>query len=133
MKRVYFIKPVGMDGPIKIGCTDDARGRLADLMAKSPFPLEIAATLPGDHILEARLHRRFIASNSHSEWFIWSPDLQSIIDDVVGGLFDPALLPEPLFLNSKGGRMVASIHRERLRSLTAIDGALSAIEQGQAA
>jgi len=115
MKFVYFIKPIGMDGPVKIGCSDDHKGRLADLMAKSPFPLEVVASVPGDHVLEARLHRLFIASNTHSEWFNWSPELQDVIDAARAGTFEVEALPDPLFLNSRGGREVAAPHRERNR------------------
>lgn len=125
-KCVYFIRPIGMSGPVKIGCTEDQPGRLADLMAKSPFPLEIVASMPGNHILEARFHRQFVASNSHSEWFVWSPELQTVIDEVAAGTFEPDQLPEPLFLNSRGGRVVALPHRQA-------NAALSRAEQSHAA
>lgn len=35
--HVYFIKPIGMDGPIKIGCSDKPARRLITLAAWSPF------------------------------------------------------------------------------------------------
>lgn len=117
MKHVYFMKPVGMSGPVKIGCTDDQKGRLDNLSAKSPFPLEFLASFPGDHVMEARLHRHFIQSNTHSEWFQWTPQLQVVIDDVAAGTFNPTWLPEPLFLNSKGGRNEAAPHRAHNRHM----------------
>ena len=35
MKRVYFMKPIGMDGPIKIGCSD-LRPDLASVFSTEP-------------------------------------------------------------------------------------------------
>lgn len=126
MKHVYFMKPVGAKGPVKIGCTDDQKGRVDNLMSKSPFLLEIVASFPGNHIAEARLHRRFIASNTHSEWFLWTPELQTVIDAVLSGEFNIETMPEPLFLNSKGGRWAAIPHRERNRDV--FERALSGFE-----
>lgn len=43
---VYFVKPVGMDGPIKIGCTTTPAARIESLTIWSPFPLEVLVTIP---------------------------------------------------------------------------------------
>jgi hypothetical protein len=60
MKRyVYFIKPVGMDGPIKIGCSNIPEHRLVSLSMWSPFPLEIIGKTPGNLKDEGFLHRCF--------------------------------------------------------------------------
>lgn len=68
-KRIYFIKPVGMVGPIKIGCSGMVTERLVQIAAWSPFPLEIVYSEPGEHELERRLHRCFADYHSHLEWF----------------------------------------------------------------
>lgn len=93
MKRVYFIKPIGMDGPVKIGTSESPVRRCGALAAWSPFPLEIAAQVEGGEVIEARFHRLFIDSHERLEWFSWTPELQSIIDHINNGTFDIACLP----------------------------------------
>lgn len=68
-KFIYFIRPVGMIGPIKIGCSRSAGERLETLAVWSPFPLEIIYTEPGNYQLEQRIHRAFADYHSHREWF----------------------------------------------------------------
>lgn len=82
MKLVYFLKPIGMAGPVKIGCSSMPRSRLMALDLQSPFKLELVASAPGDNHDERRLHWRFRKDRSHGEWFLASPDLLNLIDHV---------------------------------------------------
>lgn len=75
MRYVYFLKPVGMYGPIKIGTSEMPMNRLQSLMAWSPFKLELLATTPGSWQLEFKLHCRFARSHLHAEWFEPDTDL----------------------------------------------------------
>lgn len=68
-RTVYFMKPVGMDGPIKIGCTNMPIRRLKQLGDWCPFPLEIIGTFPGSPADEHEVQRRFAQHRSHGEWF----------------------------------------------------------------
>jgi len=68
-KRIYFMKPVGLPGPIKIGCSRMVNERLVQLAAWSPWPLEIIYSEAGEHELERTLHRCFADYHSHLEWF----------------------------------------------------------------
>lgn len=98
---VYFAKPVGMRGPIKIGCTTDIGKRLDDLMRWSPIDLELLATTPGDFNLEARIQRMFYDQHSRHEWFDPSPALNALIDTIRDGTFDQTSVPQdarPLWL-----------------------------------
>lgn len=95
MRYVYFIKPIGMDGPIKIGCSSSPELRRSTLATWSPFALEIVARLPGDATLERRFHARFYAQHERREWFTWTPDLQATIDAITVGVFDIESLPAP--------------------------------------
>lgn len=79
MTFVYFMRPVSMAGPIKIGCSKWPDERLLTLTTWSPFPLEIVAKVDGDYALERRLHARFAGTLSHREWFHASRDLLSAI------------------------------------------------------
>ena len=76
---VYFIKPIGMDGPIKIGHSKAPKERLVAFSVWSPFPLEIVGTVPGDSREENWLHRCFSDHHSHREWFRSSPKLREAI------------------------------------------------------
>lgn len=94
-RQVYFIRPVGMEGPVKIGCSYEPQSRMKALQAWSPYPLEIAAAVPGDMKLERKLHRRFAQHRSHNEWYRGHPDISAVIDTAkAGGLgCDPDSLP----------------------------------------
>ncbi len=95
MKRVYFIKPIGMDGPIKIGCSKSPTGRLSTLETWSPFALELLAEIEGGEKLERRFHAKFIAQRKSREWFEWSQELADTIAAIKAGVFDIETLPAP--------------------------------------
>lgn len=84
-KYIYFIKPVGMDGPIKIGCSDKPAKRLISLSAWSPFELELIGSVPGGFEEESRLHRRFSDLHTRKEWFMSSPALRQTIERILNG------------------------------------------------
>lgn len=82
---VYFARPIGMDGPIKIGCSNHPLGRVIGLSEWSPFPLEVVATCPGGYALERNLHDCFAAWWSHKEWFRANPRLLAGIAALAAG------------------------------------------------
>lgn len=82
---VYFMKPIGMDGPIKIGCSDIPMQRLEALSVWSPFPLEIITTTPGRQADERFLHGCFAYCHLHREWFQPSQLLLETIDAISTG------------------------------------------------
>lgn len=79
---IYFIRPIGAEGPIKIGCSQSPEVRLASMMAWSPLPLEIIAQAPGNLQDEDFIHRCFSGDHSHGEWFHPSPKLLAFVDTV---------------------------------------------------
>jgi hypothetical protein len=101
MTRVYFIKPIGMQGPVKIGCSYSPDSRRDTLRYWSPFPLEIVAEIEGDFRIERQFHALFVDTYISHEWFNWSPELQAVIDAVAAGTFDLATLPDPALLPRK--------------------------------
>lgn len=86
MSYVYFARPISMPGPIKIGSSQAPLSRLLQLAAWSPFPLEIAATVPGNAALEYNIHDCFFHSHSHLEWFHPTPPLLSLIAALRAGV-----------------------------------------------
>lgn len=93
--KVYFIKPVGMAGPVKIGCSSLPERRLVELTIWSPFQLEVVVAVDGNEDLEWRLHASFAADRSHSEWFHASDRLTATMAAIADGSFDFASLPAP--------------------------------------
>lgn len=85
MKYIYFIKPVGMDGPIKIGYSQLPNERLLSLSVWSPFVLELMGTALGGSKEENFLHRRFAHLHTHREWFNSSPLLRETIRRILNG------------------------------------------------
>lgn len=85
---IYFIKPVGMDGPIKIGCSATTDQRLCDLAMWSPFPLEVMGKTPGTLKDEGFLHRCFSEYHSHHEWFYFTPALGETIKKILASSLD---------------------------------------------
>lgn len=95
MRRVYFIRPIGMKGPIKIGCSLSPDGRRSSLETWSPFPLEIIAEVEGGFGTERRFHALFAEWHQGREWFLWTIRLQQVIDAINAQVFDLDSLPEP--------------------------------------
>ena len=93
MKQVYFIKPIDMAGPIKIGQSATPGVRLQYLNCWSPFPLEIVAQLEGGRELEERFHAAFVDHHERLEWFAAHPDIIAVIDAINAGNFDIDTLP----------------------------------------
>jgi hypothetical protein len=83
---VYFIKPVGQDGPVKIGVSVTTRKRLEALAAWSPAPLEIVVSIPGDRSLEQNLHQCFDDLLIHHEWFRADPRITALMDKLLAGV-----------------------------------------------
>jgi hypothetical protein len=82
---VYFIKPIGADGPVKIGCSARPENRLETLMVWAPVPLEVVVTIPGDFQLEQNIHECLADLHSHHEWFHASPKITAIMDGLLAG------------------------------------------------
>lgn len=86
VREVYFLRPVGQVGPIKIGCSVNAKERLFAMNLSSPIPLELLAVVPGSARIERAIHVIFEKQRSHGEWFFPSPKLIKLIDDLIGGV-----------------------------------------------
>lgn len=76
---VYFIQAID-GGPVKIGHAASIASRLKSLQTGSPVLLRVLATIPGaGQAGEAALHKRFVRSRSHGEWFRPTPGLMEYI------------------------------------------------------
>lgn len=81
---IYFIK-ASQSGAIKIGTSNDPRGRFAALQTGSPEPLELIGVMPGQMDEEKRLHQTFARFRMHGEWFKGAPELLAEIKQLVRG------------------------------------------------
>lgn len=79
---VYVIE--AQIGLIKIGCAASPESRLATVRCHSPVLARLIAKWPGTLCDEHRLHRRFRAQRSHSEWFRIEGALLSFVAEISG-------------------------------------------------
>ncbi len=94
MKHVYFMRPVGQEGPIKIGCSATPVKRLRSYEIWSPILLEIIASAPGEHRHETALHHIFAEHRRHGEWFEAAPELVALVKRVAEtGALPPLAVP----------------------------------------
>ena len=95
MRDVYFIRPAGLVGPIKIGCSQRPRERMAELMCWSPIALELIGTLPrAGFRVENRIHTLLWAYHTHKEWFTPSEVVLETVTGLLDGSFPISALPE---------------------------------------
>jgi hypothetical protein len=105
--HIYFIRPIGQDGPIKVGHSINVPLRLREYNKWSPLPLEVVAMLPIPDAMDAygansgrcsrferRFHIRYDAHRMHHEWFAAHPTILTDIDNINAGSFDLDCLPE---------------------------------------
>jgi len=83
---VYFARPIGMAGPIKIGVSANPEERIKPLLSWSPFPLEVVVMVKGGMELEQRLHKCFADCHSHGEWFFPVKRLVEAVDRIAAGV-----------------------------------------------
>lgn len=80
---IYFIKPVGLTGPIKIGLSKHPERRLDEFRGWSPLELEMIGTVPGNWADEQFLHECLAEHHSHGEWFFPSPEVITAVEQVI--------------------------------------------------
>src|SRR3546814_2529964 len=117
---VYFIKPVGMGGPVKIGCSYSPDARRNTLDTWSPFALEVVATIKGDEEMERRFHAKFQDTHERREWFTWSQGLEDTKAAIRAGTFDVASLPDPELVCIRGRKRDNSRSEEHTSELQSL-------------
>ena len=65
---------------MKIGVSADPKARLKELQTGNPFPLKIAATIPGHFATEKELHNIFERFRMEGEWFRYDGHLRACIE-----------------------------------------------------
>lgn len=82
-RNIYFIKPCGLDGPVKIGISEIPLTRLEQISVWSPWPLELIGYVPGEQEDETFLHECFFNVHIHREWFHSTPILRDTIRKIL--------------------------------------------------
>lgn len=128
-RYVYFIRPVGLDGPVKIGCSEAPKRRLASLMSWSPLELELVAAVPGGFDLERNIHECFSDLHSHREWFKASPRLTAALLKIASGVpvesaIDLTKRSGPVLRKPCGGSAWSARTRQKMSVLHRIRGAV---------
>lgn len=83
---IYFIRPIGIVGPIKIGISARPEGRMLEMLEWSPFDLEIAHRIPGTYTLEKRIQQSLANDHLRHEWFSPSPRVVKLVADLQAGV-----------------------------------------------
>lgn len=109
--KVYFLRAIGMDGPVKIGCSNDPSVRLRLYNSLSPYPLEIVAVIDGSRDLEWNIHDCFFDQHSHHEWFSPSPRLNWLIKKLQNGV----PIHEALDLSDRRGSVISKVASARAK------------------
>lgn len=78
---VYFIQR-GLDGPVKIGWSQDVDRRLAELQTANAEPLSVIGMTPGRMCDEGALHKKFAHLRMEAEWFRDAPELREYLKSV---------------------------------------------------
>lgn len=92
-RTIYFIRPVGEMGPVKIGCSKNPEKRLQQLSCIERRKLEILATVPGNMDDERRIQSTFWHDHLYNEWFGWSRMLHVVVAAAARGELDIDALP----------------------------------------
>lgn len=75
---VYFF---AVRGFIKIGWSENWRGRLSGIQSSNPEKIEVLLILGRPKIYEKTMHKKFSAHRSSGEWFKDHPDIRDFIED----------------------------------------------------
>lgn len=77
---IYFLQEKGLfRSRIKIGFTNNVKGRMSKLRGGSPSALKLILLLPGTLLDEAGYHERFAAYRLHGEWFSYGLKLRLFV------------------------------------------------------
>lgn len=77
---IYFIRSGEY---VKIGVSDNPRGRITAIQTSNPNPIEVLGIVPGSYDLEAELHQRFSFLHHKNEWFQDAEPIRRVISDLV--------------------------------------------------
>jgi hypothetical protein len=80
---IYFMKPKGHLGPIKIGTARSPITRLKQIERSSPYRMEIIGAVIGTPRDESFLHRTLWPHHSHGEWFHPNEEVLSAVEKVI--------------------------------------------------
>lgn len=78
---VYFIQ-YGKTKRVKIGTAENVAKRLSGIRTSSPGDYKLLATVPGDYVVEAEMHRRFRKYWIKREWFSLEGSLAKFVNSL---------------------------------------------------
>jgi len=93
VRTLYFARPKGQLGPVKIGCATNVKNRIQQLRPFGMSALELVASIPGSMDDEWRIQSLFWHDRLEGEWFNWSRGLQILMDSAARGELDIEALP----------------------------------------
>ncbi len=77
---IYFVQEKGLfRNKVKIGFTNNVKGRMSRLRGGSPSALKLILLLPGTLLDEAGYHEQFASYRLHGEWFSYGLKLRLFV------------------------------------------------------
>lgn len=110
---LYFIRPVGAEGPVKVGYSAAPRSRLLNMMQWSPVELELILAVPAGPKDEFRAHRYFAETWIRHEWFAWSPRIAQVIDALRTGTAPDQAIPHTATARPRPKTQYTPVIREK--------------------
>lgn len=83
--RVYAIKAIMPEGPIKIGYSNALDMRFANINSSCPVELELLGYVGGDFWLEGRLHVLLSRDRLKGEWFRPTDAVMEVVNLIIAG------------------------------------------------
>jgi len=101
---IYFVQ-AGINGPIKIGITNNINRRIKELEKEAPYELNILAEYPGGRKFEKRIHTMFQKFRIRGEWFRPEEELLFWMENII-------ITPTKIFFDS-GAKFIPTTGWER--------------------
>jgi hypothetical protein len=92
---IYVVKAVALRGPYKIGVTSDLTRRFRTICNQSPVDMELLCSMPGDKVLERRIHAHLLDAHLRCEWFRDCLAVRALVMSIRNGTFTADHLPAP--------------------------------------
>jgi hypothetical protein len=80
VKTSLYIVQAGVNGPVKVGITDNVPKRLIGIQTGNHERVHLLATIPGGRFDEMALHFGLRAHRIHGEWFRWNVVTKSVVE-----------------------------------------------------
>ena len=91
-----YMARAGKEGMVKIGLAASVNSRVKDLQIGSSEKLEVIRVVDGNHQMERWFHYRFSNLRKHGEWFVFTPEMLTVLPPTLVELTSQELALQPI-------------------------------------